>query len=204
MNKLVKVSKVPLTGPLARRLAEIGAIAPTEVNPEIVEQAIELCDGMLADVDVNQVKVHNGREAKESVREFLEEIPPEAIVRVAEIAAQASQGIRWTGIFGGRAFTFMQWMATRYPIITHLREACERQRGEARASKALDTLDGIAEEAEQDGARVKACELTLRAHHAAFGAKTAEKVGSSRPIIVVNIDSIYGGAAPAEVVDAEI
>ena len=204
MNKLVKVSEVPLTGPLANRLAEIGAIAPAEVSQEDVEAAVELCDGMLADVDVKQVKVNSGREVRESIRQYLEEIPPEAIMRVAEIVARASRGVRWSKIFEGHAFVFMQWMALRYPVLTHLREACERQRGEARASKALDTLDGIAEEAEQDGARVKACELTLRAHHAAFGAKTAEKVGSTRPIIVVNIDSIYGGGAPAEVVDAEI
>lgn len=204
MNKLVKTAEVPLTEPLANRLSEIGKLDPIEVTPELVTQARDLCEGLLCDVDVKQVKVHNGRETRETVRGYLEEIPSDAIVRVAEIVAQASQGVRWTKICGGRAFTFIQWMAIRYPVITHLREVCERQRGEARASKALDTLDGIAEEAEQDGARVKACELTLRAHHSAFGAKTAEKVGSSRPIIVVNIDNIYGSTAPADVVDAQI
>lgn len=202
-QQLAKVSEVPLTSLLQSRLVDINQICPNVGIDR--DGAIDLCEAVLADVDVKQVKVYKGREQRGTIREYLEEIPTEAIVRVAEVVAQASQGVRWTNILGGRAFTFFQWMTLRYPILSLLREVCERQRGEARASKALDTLDGIAEEAEQDGARVKACELTLRAHHSAFGSKTLEKVGNTRPIIVVNIDKIFGGRPEqTEVIDAEV
>lgn len=203
--QLVQVPEHPLTPTLQKRLADLGEM---EVTDELHAQAVDLCEGFLCDVDVKQVKVYKNRKQWETIGQYLKEIPQVAIVRVAEIASQVSCGVRWGKIFNGKAFQFFTWMATAYPVLSLLKDKCEQMRGDARASKALDTLDELAENAEQDGAKVKACELTLRAHHSAFGSKTLEKVGNTRPIIVVNIDKIFSGndSSPGrggEVVDAQ-
>ena len=183
---LVKV--YPLTPTLAAKLQNLTDEPPTLT----ADQAVGVLAEYLADVDAKAVKVHKGRVRYESISEYLEEMEEGLMVRVAEIALMCANGERWGRIFGGRAYAFIQWVGLRYPVIRMVYDVCERLRGEARAQKALDTLDEVAENAEQDGARVKACELTLRAHHAAFGAKTAQKEGCTRPIIVVNLANIFG------------
>lgn len=195
---LVKV--FPLTPTLATKLQNLTDEPPTLT----ADQAVDVLAEYLSDVDAKAVKVHKGRVRYETIREYLEEMPCEVIVRVAEIAVRCASGERWGNIFGGKAFQFFQWMGLSYPVTRHLMDACERLRGEARAQKALDTLDEVAESAEQDGARVKACELTLRAHHAAFGAKTAQKEGSTRPIIVVNLANIFGADGGKVVENGEV
>lgn len=195
---LVKV--YPLTPTLAAKLQNLTDEPPTLT----ADQAVGVLMEYLADVDAKAVKVQKGRARYESIREYLEEMEGDLMVRVAEIALMCANGERWGRIFGGRAYAFIQWVGLRYPIVRMVYDACERLRGEARAQKALDTLDEVAENAEQDGARVKACELTLRAHHAAFGAKTAQKEGSTRPIIVVNLANIFGADGGKMVENGEV
>lgn len=200
MNELTKIKQCPLTPSLS---AQVNSLP----QPTLTKgQAVDVLDNMLTGTDAREVKVLQGRQKMESIREYLSEIPSEAITRVAEISTQAVQGVRWAQICDGRAFVVMQWLSFRYPVLDILRDRIERMRGEARAQKALDKLDAISEEAEQDGAKVKAIELTLRAHHPAFGAKTAQKQTSDRPVVVVNIAQIFGQEdekAPKTVIDAE-
>jgi hypothetical protein len=200
MKELIKIKPCPLTQSIAAQVASLPA--PTLTR----DQAVDVLDNMLTGTDAREVKVLNGRPKLESISEYLSEIPAEAITHVAEISTQAVQGVRWAQICDGRAFVIMQWLSFRYPVLEILRDRIERMRGEARAQKALDKLDVISEEAEQDGAKVKAIELTLRAHHPAFGAKTAQKQASDRPVVVVNIAQIFGEKdekSPKTVVDAE-
>lgn len=68
----------------------------------------------------------------------------------------------------------------------------EELRSKMRAERVLDRLDALSEDAENEGARVKACEILLRAHHPAFGHATEAKRGSDRPMVVVNIANILG------------
>lgn len=199
MTALTQVPIHELSQTLKKRLSDLGDL---EVNEELQAQAVDLCASFLCDIDVKQIKVFKNRRQWETVEQYLKEIPPLAIVRVAEIAVQVAQGVRWGKIFDGKAFQFFTWMTLVYPVLQLLKDKCEQMRGEARANKALDTLDSLAEEAEQDGAKVKACELTLRAHHVAFGAKTLQKIGNTRPIIVVNIDNVFKGEA-GDVVDVD-
>ncbi len=185
-NPLVIHGKVELSPLLLKHCKQL-------TKPNIsAEDALTVCQGYLDGVDIRQIKKIKGRAEYDSVEGYLNEIPSEAMARVADMALRLVSGERWSSLYGGQAYNFWCWMGSRYPVLQLLYAEVERLRGQARASKALDTLDTIAEEAEQDGARVKACELTLRAHHKAFGAKTEAKEGNSRPIIVVNIASIFG------------
>jgi hypothetical protein len=200
MKELTTIKQLPLTPSLS---AQVLGLPQPAID---AEQALGVLDNMLQAVDAREVKVLQGRQKMESIRHYLSEIPAEAITRVAEIATLASQGVRWGQIYDGKSFMVMQWLSFRYPVLEILRDRIERMRGEARAQKALDRLDAIADEAEQDGAKVKAIELTLRAHHPAFGAKTAQKQTSDRPVVVVNIAQIFGQDdknASKNVVDAE-
>ena len=187
---------VPLTPALAKQVEKLPL--PNAVDKEAVCSVFALLEG----VDAKQVKKLKGRREYDEIEGYLKEIPCEVIVRIAVIADALVNGERWSSIWGGSAWCFWLTALKRYPVLQVLDGEIERIRAQARANKALDMIDEIAETAEQDGARVKACELSLRAHHRAFGAKTDAKEGSTRPIIVVNLANIFGDASSREAVDA--
>lgn len=187
---------VPLTPALEKQVEKLPL--PNAVDKETVCSVFALLEG----IDAKQVKKLKGRREYDEIEGYLNEIPCEVIVRIAVIADALVNGERWSSIWGGAAWCFWLTALKRYPVLQVLDNEIERIRAQARANKALDMIDEIAETAEQDGARVKACELSLRAHHRAFGAKTDAKEGSTRPIIVVNLAHIFGNASSREAVDA--
>lgn len=114
------------------------------------------------------------------------------MARAAEWMVLAAAGERWSKIGGGRAYMALKWLGFQYPVIALAMARMETLRGQSRAERALERLEAVAEEAEQDNARVKACEVLLRASHPAFGAMTEAKGGSDRPIINVNLAAFFG------------
>ena len=114
------------------------------------------------------------------------------MARAAEWLVLAAAGERWSRIGGGRAYMALKWLGFQYPVIALAMARMETLRGQSRAERALERLEAVADEAEQDNARVKACEVLLRASHPAFGAMTDAKGGSDRPIINVNLAAFFG------------
>ncbi len=157
------------------------------------EQAVDvLADVFLADGDVGQVKVSAGRVKYDDFKGFLLEIEDAVIVRIAEWMVQGACGERWSKIGNGHCFALITWISHIYPVLKLAMAKMEELRGKMRAERVLDRLDALSEEAEQDSAKVKACEILLRAHHPAFGHATEAKKGSDRPMVVVNIANILG------------
>lgn len=165
---------------------------------------------ILAGADAKAVKVYKDRERYDNLGDYLDEMEGDLVARAGEWLVQAAAGERWSRIGGGRAFMALQWLGCQYPVIALAMAKAEVLRTRSRAERALERLEAVADEAEQDNARVKACEVLLRASHPAFGAATEAKTGSDRPIINVNLAAFFGengeksvkkSAGSAEVVD---
>ena len=198
-HALARVHPLPPT--LASRLAEaeagLGKPAYSVADAERV-----LADVFLADVDASSVKVYQGRAKCSSIIEFLREIDPVAIPRAAEWMVQAACGVRWGKIGGGKTHQVLMWLGTTYPILALAMAKVEAFRGRARAERVLDRLDALSETAENEGARVKAAEVLLRAYHPAFGHATEAKTGTDRPMVVVNVANILGSGGAENVINA--
>ena len=147
---------------------------------------------ILAGDDAKAVKVYKHRERYDNLGDYLDEMEGDLVARAGEWLVQAAAGERWSKIGGGRAFMALQWLGCQYPVIALAMAKAEVLRTRSRAERALERLEAVADEAEQDNARVKACEVLLRASHPAFGAATEAKTGSDRPIINVNLAAFFG------------
>lgn len=181
----------PLSPTIGKHFADACRDLPTPFYS--VRQAEEtLEDVFLADSDVGQVKIGNGRVKHDDFKGFLGEIEDAVIVRAAEWMVQGACGERWSKIGNGHCFALLTWISHVYPVLKLALAKMEELRSKMRAEKVLDRLDALSEEAEQDSAKVKACEILLRAHHPAFGHATEAKKGSDRPMVVVNIANILG------------
>ena len=203
---LAKVPTVPLSPAIARQIA----ISPKAREYDPASGRAVILEVILAGADAKAVKVHKERRRWENLVDYLDEIEGDVIARVAEWLVQAAAGERWSRIGGGEAFAALQWLGSQFPIIALAVSKAEVLRTRSRAERALERLEAVADEAEQDNARVKACEVLLRASHPAFGAATEAKTGSDRPIINVNLAAFFGengeksvkkSAGSAEVVD---
>ena len=188
-RQLVRIH--PLSQTLQTRFADecngLGRPSYTQTQAEDV-----LADVFLADADVGQVKIASGRFKHDDFRGFLREMEDVVIVRIAEWMVQGACGERWSKIGNGHCFALLTWISHIYPVLKLAMAKMEELRGKMRAERVLDRLDALSEEAENEGARVKACEILLRAHHPAFGHATEAKKGSDRPMVVVNIANILG------------
>lgn len=181
----------PLSPTLQSRFAD--ACSALGIPSYTPTQAVDvLADVFLADGDAGQVKVANGRVKHDNFKGFLLEIEDAVIVRIAEWMVQGACGERWSKIGNGHCFALLTWISHIYPVLKLAMAKMEELRGKMRAERVLDRLDALSEEAEQDSAKVKACEILLRAHHPAFGHATEAKKGSDRPMVVVNIANILG------------
>lgn len=191
----------PLSPTLGKRFADAcNGLADPLYSPSQAEDV--LADVFLPDADAGQVKVYAGRAQSEDIRGFLREIESKVIVRTAEWLVQGACGERWSKIGNGHAYSMLIWLGNVFPIVKLAMGKMEELRGKMRAEKVLDRLDALSEEAENEGARVKACEILLRAHHPAFGHATEAKKGSDRPMVVVNIANILGEGESGSVSNA--
>ena len=180
----------PLSPTLQKHFDDACSGIPSSFSPAQAEDV--LADVFLPDADAGQIKVYAGRAQSEDIRGFLREMEGKVIVRTAEWLVQGACGERWSKIGGGHAYSMLIWLGNVFPIVKLAMAKMEELRGKMRAEKVLDRLDALSEEAENEGARVKACEILLRAHHPAFGHATEAKKGTDRPMVVVNIANILG------------
>lgn len=185
---LAKVPVVPLSPAISRQIA----ITPKAREYDHTSGRAVILEVILAGADAKAVKVHKERRRWESLGDYLDEIDGEVIARVAEWLVHAAAGERWSRIGGGEAFAALMWLGSQFPVIALAMSRAEVLRTRSRAERALERLEAVAERAEQDNARVKACEVLLRASHPAFGAATEAKTGSDRPIINVNLAAFFG------------
>ena len=191
----------PLPPALAKRMADADASLPAPAyTPRQAEDV--LLGVFLADVTPDSIPVRQGRTKHASIQGFLREIEPRAIARAAEWMVAGACGERWGKIGGGQAYGALVWLGSAYPVLRQAFDTMQVMRSAARAERVLDRLDALAEGAENGGARVKAMELLLRAHHPAFGHATEAKRGTDRPLVVVNVASIIGSSGAESVSNA--
>lgn len=156
----------------------------------------------ISDEDLKMIKVSKKRQKYDSVEEYLAEMPDNVIVRVFDLLLDGAVGQPWRRLSNGFTYwTLLQWISKQYPVVQVMVNNMDKLRERARAERVLDKLETFAnseDESFNGGARVKACELLLRATHRAFGAVTESKVDSNRPIINVNLAQIFGNGTKTE------
>lgn len=164
----------------------------TKVDLDAQDAIKHILDSYLVGVDTKEIRILKGRNEYRSIDGYLCEIPPRLIACVAKVLDEIAMGVSFTSILDGNGWRFINWIGHTYPILVHARMQAMRLRDGARAEKALDRLESIAEDGESDSARVKANEILLRATHSAFGHATETKTTSTRPLITINVGAIYG------------
>jgi hypothetical protein len=191
-KSITKVAQVPLTSLLKRQLDYI-KINETFSREECLEGILTI---FVREEDVSTVKVSKGREKRDTIKEYLEEMPAQAIACAYDILLDGALGQPWRRVGCGFSyFVVLQWLAKLYPVLECAMRTMDKLRERARAERVLDRLESFVNNEDGDAnanARVKACELLLRATHRAFGASTDAKVDTSRPIININLANVFG------------
>lgn len=207
-NMPVDLAKViPLT-PTLRKLVDK---TEADLDPEDAKRV--LLDVFLSGVEPKEVRPRRGEVVEDTVAGFLSHVPAEAIARYAQVCIMGASGAKWSDILGGNGFALMQWAGTCYPVLALAWSKAKQLRAEASGERALERLETIADGGGQEipaNARVKACEILLRANHPAFGHQTEAKTGTStRPIVNINLAAFVGedfaakvGRKAAEIVEA--
>lgn len=198
-NALSNIKVIPVTSTIKHHLDLVPNNGLKMKKEDVIQGMLTI---FINEEELKLIKVAKNRERYDSVSQYLAEIPSEVIMRVYDLLLDGAVGQKWRKLPNGFSYyTLLQWLAKQYPVIQVMISNMDKLRERARAERVLDKLESFVDSEDENincGARVKACELLLRATHKAFGAPTESKTESNRPIINVNLAQIFGNDTKTE------